>query len=244
MAIPGRLKVDFSAARISLIEDGLSKLLSCFYDKCTVRQFVAVLLNEVQELYNACVDMEECRTLYMAQGVNLDALGRIVGQDRALWRYSEDGWMHSDIAGQGADQEKVWCKGGPLGTYVTPDDTIYRTAILARIVKNHTLVASVPEITALVDLLFGEGVSFWKCGPNAVSLIVPQDIDKTALYALTHSVSDLRVDDTYNVPYPATLSLCDKIYYIPPNPFHADRNAPFQCDNALCAVGAYISDMP
>lgn len=237
MAIPERLKVDFSASRKDLIADGLNKMLSVFYDSCTLRQFVAVLLRQVQELYDAALAVEEQRTLYAAEGVNLDALGRIVGQDRLLWSYNEDKWFHFDIEGQGWDQLPWWCRHGELGEYVRAGDEAYRTAVLSRAIKNHTLVAAVPELAELVELLLGNSVSFIKCGPNQVNLVVPEGITSTALWLLTHPTTDVRVDRTYYVPYPATLNFCEKIYFIPPNPFHFDREEPFQWDTAPWAVG-------
>lgn len=241
MPIPERLKVDFSNLERDLIEDGLSKMLAVFFDACTLRQFVAVFLREVQELYDAVIEVEKQRTIYYAEGVNLDALGRIVGQDRLLWQYSEDGWFHFDIEGQGWDQEPWWCRNGELGIYVEADDETYKTAIVARIVKNHTLVASVPELTQLVKLMLGIDVSFIKCGPNNVNLVVPTGIDKTALYLLTHSSDDTRVDKTYYIPYPATLDFCEKIYFIPEHPFFFDREESYQWDTAEWAVGAYFN---
>lgn len=236
--IPARLQVRFDSRKADLVSDGLSNMLSAFYDACTLRQFVAVLINEVQQLFDAAIEVQRARTLYDAEGVNLDAIGRIVGQERAAWQYSEEGYFHFDIEGQGWDQLGWWCTNAPLGEYIEATDDVYRVNILSRIVKNHTLVSAVPEITALVMLLLNTKVSFLKRGPNTVCLVVPTGIDKTALWYLTRFLSDTHVDEAYRVPYPATLSLCDTIYYIPDNPFHFDREEPFQWDTAEWAVGA------
>lgn len=240
MAIPKRLAVDFDVYQKDLVKDALSKMLSVFFDSCTLRQFVAVLVGQVQELYAAALEVEKKRSLYYAEGVNLEANGRIVGQDRALWQYSEDDWFKFDIAGQGWDQAPWYCRGADLGVYVDADDDTYRMAILTRIVKNHTLVASVPELCQLIKLMLNIDVSFVKCGPNKVNLVVSSGVDKGSLYILTHSTSDTRVDNTYLVPYPATMDFCDKVWFIPENPFFFDREEPFQWDTAEWAVGVKL----
>ena len=237
MALPEKLRIDFTPYERDLVTEGLNKMLAVFYDACTLRQFVAVLLKQAQELYDAALKVQQGRTLYEAQGVNLDGIGRIVGQDRALWSYSEDGYMHFDIEGQGFDQEPWWCLHGPLEEYIKADDNVYATAILSRIVKNHTLVASVPEITQLIQLLLNTDVSFVKTGPNTVQLVLPYGIDKSAIAFLTQYANDTRVDETYRAPYPVTLSFDDAIIFIPLNPFHFDRDEPFQWDQAEWAVG-------
>lgn len=239
--IPARLQVSFEQSKQALITEGLNNMLSVFMDACTVRQFVAVLLREVQVLYDAAVEVQRARTLYDAQGVQLDGIGRIVGQDRAAWHYSEEGYFHFDIEGQGFDQLGWWCQNAPLEEFIRAEDDVYKLNILSRIVKNHTLVAAVPELTQLIMLVLNTKVSFIKRGPNTVCLALPTGVDKNVIAFLTRAVSDTRVDDEYMVPYPATLSFCDIIYYIPENPFHFDREEPFQWDTAEWAVGVPIN---
>lgn len=240
MSIPTKLKVDFSLKDFDLVTDGLDKVLACFYDACTLRKFYAAIINQIQQLYNEAVKVQEKRTLFEARGVQLDGIGRIVGQDRKLWYYSTDNWFHFDTVGLGWDQADWWCKNAPLIEYTIADDDNYQSMILARIVKNHTLVASVPEILSLIKLFQDVDVSFIKCGPNSVNLVVPEHISKTQLWYIINRISDTRVDDTYMIPYPVTLWLCDKIYFIPENPFHFDRDEPFQWDYAPWAVGARL----
>ncbi len=239
--IPARLQVSFEHLKRDLITEGLNNMLSVFYDSCTLRQFVAVLLKEVQELYDAATEAQKARTLYNAVGAQLDGIGRIVGQDRATWHYSEEGYFRFDIEGQGWDQMPFWCINAPLEEFIAAEDDVYRLDILSRIVKNHTLVSAVPELTQLVMRLLNTKASFIKRGPNTVCLTLPTGVDKNAIMFLTQSITDTRVDRSYKVPYPATLSFCDTMYYIPENPFHFDREEPFQWDTAEWAVGVPIN---
>lgn len=90
MPISDEFNVDFSIYDRDVVSEGLNRMLSQHYDKCVLRQFMAVILDEVQELYDACIDMQKQRIVYNAQSINLDALGRIVGADRRPWILDED----------------------------------------------------------------------------------------------------------------------------------------------------------
>ncbi|MFR3458359.1 MAG: hypothetical protein ACLTTU_08560 [Bilophila wadsworthia] len=76
MPVPSRLEVPFGQYAKSLIDEALAKLPSQFLTSCMLRQLVAVFVGEVQELYDAVLDMQRGRTLYAAEAANLDALRR------------------------------------------------------------------------------------------------------------------------------------------------------------------------
>lgn len=101
---------------------------------------------------------------------------------------------------------------------------MYRTNILARIIANHTLVASVPELDGLIRLVAGNSVSFEKTGPMQVRLIAPSTISTTNLVKLTTAVTTRRVDDEYAVPYPATLHVSGYIVFVPVSFFSFDKS--------------------
>lgn len=236
MPLPQPYAIDFDVYRKDLVEQALNRMLSQHYDKCVLRQFVAAFINEAQEAYDAILDMQQQRVVYFAQATNLDALGRIVGEDRAPWSYDESSWMFFDGQGQGFDQIAMWCINAPMGTFIPVMDDQYRTNIIGKAVKNHTLVASVPEITSLTDLLLGLPISFEKTGPNQVRIVVPDYITATQLYLITRSFTDERVDKGYFLPYPATLDFDSVVMYTPDKFFCFDRTDR-QYDVAKFAVG-------
>lgn len=240
MPISERYKVDFSPHRKDLIEQALSRMLSQHYDKCVLRQFVAAIMEEVQELYDALIDVQERRTLYMAEQENLNALGRIVGEPRAPYQYDESRWMFADRINQRVDTASVWCMGAPFAAFIPAEDPQYRINILARIIKNHTLVASVPEMERLTYLLTDSLVSYEKTGPMQVAVVVPSTISATAYNMLIKNTTDTRVDEAFMLPYPATLSFSGIVTYVPGTFFCPDR-AQQQCDAASCAVGVPIT---
>lgn len=236
MALPSVYKISFDAYRKDLVQQALDRMLSQHYNKCVLRQFVAAFLDEAQEAYDAIIDMQEQRTVYAAEGENLDALGRIVGEDRAPWAYDDSSWLFFDRQGQGWDQVAMWCLKGPLGQYTEVDDEQYRVNILAKAVKNHTLVGSIPEITNLVQYLLGTNASYEKTGPNECRIIVQDNISTTQLALLTRNYTDKRVDEGYYIPYPATLSFSGILMFAPGEFFMFDR-ADRQWDFAPMAVG-------
>ncbi len=93
--IAAKYKVDFSGLRVDLVEQALGRMLSQHYSACVLRRFVAALVSEAQEFYEACIDLQERRTVYVAAGENLNALGRIVGADRAPWSFDDSYWFFS-----------------------------------------------------------------------------------------------------------------------------------------------------
>lgn len=115
MSVPSRLEVSFGQYAKSLIDEALAKLPSQFLTACVLRQFVAAFVGEVQELYDAVLDMQRGRTLYAAEAANLDALGRIVGEERAPYQYSDSHWFAFDRMGQAWDSTPWWCRDAPAG---------------------------------------------------------------------------------------------------------------------------------
>ena len=222
MPLSERFAIDFDRYAKNLVEQALGRMLSQHYDKCVLRQFAAAFAEECQELYAACLDLQKQRTPYYAEGENLDALGRIVGEPRSPWQYDDSFYLFYDRHGQSFDQGIVWCIGAPLGGNFTVDDLQYRTNIIVQAIKNHTLAASVPEIIDFMELALGTAASFEKTGPNEVKLIVPSNTSSAQLYRLIYTWSDGRVDDGYWMPYPATLSFSGAVMFVPNNFFMFD----------------------
>lgn len=238
MALGIQYDVDFTGYHKDLITQALDRMLSQHYNKCVLRQFVAAFIRQCQELYDACIDMQRLRIPYNAEGENLDALGRIVGEDRTPWMYDESGWMFFDRQGQGWDQVPVWVRGGPLGTSAYVDDIQYRTNIIIKAIKNHTLTSSIPEITELIRLIFGIYVAFDKLGPNQVQIIVSSNISMQQLILLTYSWDNTRVDHAWYMNYPVTLDI-SKVMFAPyPSPFTFDIEN-LGWDDAYVAVGVH-----
>lgn len=246
-SIPRKLKIDFSPYRKDLVTQALDRMLSQFIDACVLRQFVAAIMGEVQCLHDALIDLQEQRTLYMAEGENLAAIGRIVGEDDKGRHYSEEYWMFADRDAQCADRSPVWTLHAPTGAYVSSSDTGYTLDILSRIAKNHTLTASVPEIQRLTGMIMDTPVSFEKTGPMQVNVLVPAGLAQEFWDILTQARTNRRADDIFRMPYPATLWFDMMIVYYPDRPetsywFCADRANEQRCDVSPCTAGIPINE--
>lgn len=238
-AIPASYQVDFTGYRRDLVADGLALLLEQHVDKCVLRQFLAALLEEVQDLHDALIDLQEQRTLYLAVGENLDALGRIVGEDRIPYQYDDSRWMFADRVAQRPDQAMSWVDGAPLESFLPVDDGQYRYNILGKILKNHVIFTSVPELQTIIRHYSSFQVSFEKTGPMEVAITIPDDATPTLIGLLTKNEDTPLCDTVFKIPYPATLYISAINYHSPVPWFTADRDDQ-QCDHAPCAVTAQI----
>ena len=68
--------------RINQVESGIGKLLSQFEDKPNINNTLTSYLNEAQETQMAYEEMLDERSLSAAVGVQLDNIGKIVGESR------------------------------------------------------------------------------------------------------------------------------------------------------------------
>lgn len=237
--ISEKYKVDFSGLKTDLVQQALGRMLSQHYSACVLRRFVDALVSECQELYDACIDLQEKRTAYVATGENLNALGRIVGADRAPWSYDDSYWFFYNRVTQGTDRAPLWCIGAPMEAYIPVDEEEYRLNVILKAIKNHTLVGSLPEVQNYIKMVFDVKVSFIKTGPNQVSVIVSPDVPVGVIHIIVRTFTDTRVDHAFIMPFPATLDFA-KIYFAPEGHFRFDR-ADRPTDNSPMAVGVNFS---
>jgi hypothetical protein len=237
--LPAQYKVDFDKFTGDMVEMAWSRMLSQHYDKCLLKQFTSAFIMECQDLYDAILALQEGRTAYMAEAVNLDALGRIVGEPRRPFNYDDDTWFAFDRSQQGFDSAPFWCVNAPIGGYDLVTDEQYRLNVITRAIRNHTLTSSAPEVVDVVNMLFGIDVSYEKTGPNEVRILVPQTINRTALWYLASNQDTRECDDVYIAQYPVTLNV-SSIVYAPENMFIFDRDDR-GFDRAPMAISTHLS---
>jgi len=238
MTIPRKLQVDFSEFEIDLIDHAMNLLPMRYSKSHVMRQFLSTLVNEVQQLYDAIIELQRQRTLFDADGANLDGLGRIVGEDRTQYAYSDKSWVAFDRPAQAFDSMPFWCIGAPLAEYLPAKDSQYQKNILSRILKNHTLTGSPIELSRQLAFATGLNISFEKTGFMQVRLVVPSEISITDLINYTVPKDTRYVDSQYVVPYPATLDIAGFIIYAPSKFFCFDRADDHQFDSGNFGVAA------
>lgn len=241
-SIPEKFKIDFSRYKRDMVAKAIRRVLSQHKASPVYLQFIAALVRVgPQWLYDENIKQQEANTLYMAEGFNLDAIGRIVGQPRTAFRYDESRWMFADRPGQGADQAFVWVENAPLFSNEPAGDAEYRRMILLRILCNFTRFASLPELAYFVRYAFNEDVSWSRVGPMTVDLYVRSGIARWKLEYLIRRKNTTEADDIYMFPYPATLHFRDAVF-VPPKPFIADRGDGHQADAGSVAVARAITN--
>lgn len=238
--IPLKFKIDFSRYRIDMVARVQERLLSQFKASPVLRQFIeAYIRNGPQWSYDEILKQQEARTLFMAKGNNLDALGRIVGWFRTSFRYDESRWFFADRPGQGSDQAFVWVTNADMTSNLPASDAEYRRLILAKIVCNFTRFASIREIAALVKFAFNEVISMRVVGPMEAELLVRPTIARPLLEILLRFETTAYCDDQFVMPYPATLNL-QGVTFVPEKAFIADRGNGHQADAGVVSVTRYL----
>jgi hypothetical protein len=235
--IPYKFKIDFSGYGRDMVAKAWSRMLSQFWASPVMKDFVAALIKNGPEwAYREIVKQQEANTLYMAEGENLDAIGRIVGQPRVPYQYDDSMWFTPDRPGQGFDQAPFWVQNAPMAGNEPATDPEYRQMILARIVCNFNRFSSLPEMAYEVEFATGRKVSWRRVGPMECEIIVQGNISRSHLDVLTRKKTTTECDDIYWVPYPATLNLTRVLFLPVRKPFIFDRRDGHQFDAGYCAV--------
>jgi hypothetical protein len=182
------------------------------------------LVSEIQELSYAAMGVHRYRMPASARGENLNAIGRIVGQDRILIDYSAVAWFRPDTENQSVDQSPVWTDGAPLYEIASADDELYRMLIQAKVFRNFCKFGSIPEIQEAALEAFGVRVSFQRyLGANfECTLLIESSCPLHVLGFLTEVIDDERADRVYLPPYPAQLRIGKEMFLFP-STFGPDR---------------------
>ncbi len=203
----GDLAIDTSSLAIDMSERAQSRLFYQFQNSCVLRQLVVALARMEQELYDAIVEVLRGFQLANALGVNLDVLGRIVGQERIVLNAADKIWFGFDGPSSnigGYDNSPNWVTGASLFGNVIASDSEYRQLILGKVFKNHVKVGSVPELIQFSFFLTGRFVSFRSDGDAEIALVVPFEMSQNDVTTLTTVFNDLTADQRYLIPMPVT----------------------------------------
>lgn len=218
-----KLKLDFSSVRKDLVAAGLDRMLAQYKNSPLFNKLVAVWLKQCQQLYDAIVDLQEYRTIYRAQGSNLEALGRIVGAKRVDFNYNDDYYFTPDKAGVTPDNGYSWCVNAPMAGWSTQNDDLFRNSIWRKALSNFVKFGSVPEIQEIVSAYMDEPVGFETSNPFTGTLVVSADIGLTNLEILTYTQNTEQVEHQFRIPYPTTVDFEGVIFYVPQNAFAPDQ---------------------
>lgn len=221
------LAIDLTSLELDMPERAQTRLLYQFQNSTALRGLVVSLANMEQETYDAVLGILRGYQLSEAVGVQLDVLGRIVGQARILLNAERKQWFGPDNVSEQVgrvDRSTAWAIGAPLFGDLPADDGQYRRLILSKIFKNHVKFSSVPELLQFAVFLTGRNVSFIRTGPMELGISVPSDMSLNDVRTLLTVVDDNTADRKYLTPVAATVSL-NLVQYRGRNAFAPDRQS-------------------
>ena len=170
-------------------------------------QIIKAYMDEIQELYNALIDLEKRSFIFYGQGEDLDLIGLILGQKRTYFNYDTSFWFAPDDAETTADKGSAWVKNAEQAVLENMSDDMYRRYLWGKALKNHVKFASREELQKIIFEIMEFYVSFSDADKCDVDLIVPASISKTNRNYLTYFADNNQVDQTANIPYPATMNI-------------------------------------
>lgn len=203
--------VDFSSLRFNLKKISESRLLSQYHDSKILKQLLGAFTEEIQELMDALVDLMEYRTISKARGSSLDAIGRIVGQPRTIYQYDSNFWFTPDDVGLSPDNGYWWMSPYPQALEQDMDDITYSKWLWMKILSNHNLFSSYPEIKEDIYDGLGEIVEIEQDGMMTGKIYCKNEISLTNYVLLDYHRNTNVVDNDFFFEYPATTKISSKV---------------------------------
>jgi len=222
------LEVSFEALAQDLAERGKSRYLEQFRNSPVLQQIVDAISFETQDVYDQILKVLKGRTLGTgedgyAEGVQLSKIGYLVGQKRVVANSKLVDYFTPFIDGIREDKfavdvAQVWVRNGRLFEEAELTDGMYYRLILAKIFKNQTRGASLPDVRLAGSYIYGHLVTLVKTGLQQyrMGFLATSNVDGQpsvdedsldALYLVRVSWNDTRVDNYYALPVPSSVLL-------------------------------------
>ena len=202
------LELDFSAyENKSLYEQAKKRALFQYASSPIYMQIIKAYMEEIQELYDAIIQLQKRSFIFYGEGQDLDLIGEILGQKRTYFNYDTSFWFAPDDAETTVDKGSAWVKNAEQAIIKNMSDDMYRKYLWGKALKNHVKFASREELQRIIFEIMEIYVSFSDADKCDVDLIVPASISKTDRNYLTYFADNDQVDQTANIPYPATMNI-------------------------------------
>ena len=202
------LELDFSQYEDkSLYEQANARVLYEYSQSPIYMKIIKAYMEEIQELYKAIIDLQKRSFIFYGQGQDLDLIGEILGQKRTYFNYDTDFWFAPDDVEKTVDKGSAWVKNAEQAVLENMSDDMYRKYLWGKALKNHVKFASREELQKIIFEIMEIYVSFSDADKCDVDLIVPASISKTNRNYLTYFADNNQVDQTANIPYPATMNI-------------------------------------
>ena len=144
------LELDFSQYEDkSLYEQAKKRVLYQYSQKPIFLKIIKAYMEEIQELYDAIIDLQKRSFIFYGEGQDLDLIGEILGQKRAYFNYDTSFWFAPDIDGSAPDKGSAWVKNAEQAIIENMSDDMYRKYLWGKALENHTKFASREELQEL-----------------------------------------------------------------------------------------------
>lgn len=201
------LELDFSQyENKSLYNQAKKRALFQYASSPIYMQIIKAYMEEIQELYKAIIDLQKRSFIFYGKGEDLDLIGEILGQKRSYFNYDTTFWFAPDEE-TSPDKGSAWVKNAEQAVLENMRDDMYRRYLWGKALKNHVKFASREELQRIIFEIMEIYVSFSDADKCDVDLIVPASISKTDRNYLTYFADNNQVDQTANIPYPATMNI-------------------------------------
>jgi len=188
-----------------------TRLLLQFRQSPILIDILNALSSEIQVLSDVTMDVIRKRGPADAQGANLDAIGRIVGQIRTLEDFNFLSWFTPDENNQGWNSAPVWVKNAPqAGDYIA-DDTWFRQLIQSKVTRNFVKYASIPELIDFVYQAFGIQCGFVRIDTMTINVVVPIGTSLNIKHMLSNYGDVANAERVYFVPVAAGVQISDVV---------------------------------
>ena len=224
--------VSIHQPELDLETRAVNRLLAQFKRSPMLIAVLLACIKEISALQKAIIDVINLRGVNDASGVNLDAIGRIVGQDRSLLNVTQLLWFAPDSLNC-CDKAPVFVENAMVNGVAPATDYFYRQLITARILRNFSRYSSIPELQQVVKLALGININFTVVGPMEVNLIVDSTITPWMLTLLLGQLSNSPVQGAYFLPIAATVAI--HLVFLPTLAFMPDSISNC-CDVGKAAV--------
>lgn len=192
------------------------RCLMQFRQSPVFQALLSAFASEVQALLDAAHDVLSLRQIDLAEGEQLNALGRIVGQPR-IGNFVTTFWFTADsaVAQEIVDVAPAFVEGGYITDGNNLPDAAYRTLIKAKIYRNFIRYGSYLEIQEYFLQAFGATVSAVRVDPMVIQFQCAAGTPDYVKSILDDFRTTPFFDSASPGGYPATVSV-DSVIDTPP----------------------------
>lgn len=198
--------VDISPMLRDCVKEGLARIPSQYFDSWLYGEVLKCYLEEIQELQDAIVGLVEGMTLAKADTWALNVIGKIVGQEREYFDYTQLYYFAPDTDGVQPDNGRWWVYDAPQAPVALMDNPTYRQFIHYKILKNHNKFSSLEEIRRQIYDATGDWVGIETKPLFSGAITVHPTTSLTNKNFLDYNRNTEIGDYVYNVAYPTTAS--------------------------------------